>query len=100
MSVQGQIRKTKDIDATIVHRSEISKGFTISLERWHHQLATTSIKGRLTTKTDIELPEELHAKQEAERARQARKEEEERNAKTKAMREECGITEKQAYSKH
>jgi hypothetical protein len=82
-TVQGQIRQTKNIDATIVHRSEIAKGFTISLERWHHQLATTSIKGRLTTKIDIELLEEVQAKE-------ARKEEEERMAKTKAMLEECG----------
>ena len=89
-AVQGQIRKVKNIDATIVHRSEISKGFTISLERWHHQLATTSIKGRLTTKTDIELPEEMQAKEEAERLKQIQKEEEEQIAKTKALRQECG----------
>jgi hypothetical protein len=89
-AVQGQIRQTKNIDATIVHRSEIAKGFTISLERWHHQLATASIKGRLTTKTDTELPEEVQAKEEAEREKQARKEEEERKALKKAMSQECG----------
>jgi hypothetical protein len=89
-AVQGQIRQTKNIDAIIVHRSEIAKGFTISLERWHHQLATASIKGRLTTKTDTELPEEVQAKEEAEREKQARKEEEERKALKKAMSQECG----------
>jgi len=89
-AVQGQIRKVKDIDATIVHRSDISKGFTISLERWHHQLATASIKGRLTTKIDIELPEEMLAKEEAERIKQAKKEEEEQNAKMQEMRQQCG----------
>ena len=89
-AVQGQIRRTKDIDATIVHRSEISKGFTISLERWHHQLATTSIKGRLTTKTDTELPEEVQAKEEAEREKQARKEEERQMALKRAQSKECG----------
>ena len=91
-AVQGQIRQTKNIDATIVHRSEIAKGFTISLERWHHQLATMSIKGRLTTKTDTELPEEVQAKEEAEREKQARKEEERRLALKKAQSQECGKT--------
>ena len=85
-SVQGQIRKAKNIDATIVHRSDISKGFTISLERWHHQLATTSSKGRLTTKIDVELLEEIQAKEEAERQKQKRLEE----AKHHAMRQESG----------
>lgn len=89
-AVQGQIRKAKNIDATIVHRSEIAKGFTISLQRWHHQLATTSIKGRLTTKTDTELPEEAQAKENAEREKRARKEEEKRKTLQKAMSQECG----------
>jgi len=92
-SVQGQIRKAKNIDATIVHRSDISKGFTISLERWHHQLAVTSIKGRLTTKTDVELLEEIQAKEEAERQKQERLETEKRMAKHRAMRQESGIRE-------
>lgn len=89
-AVQGQIRQVKDIEATIVHRSEISKGFTISLERWHHQLATASIKGRLTTKTDTEMLEEVQAKEDAEREKHARKEEENKKAQRKVMEQECG----------
>ncbi|CAF3824043.1 unnamed protein product [Rotaria magnacalcarata] len=66
--VQGQIRLAKDIEASIIHRNQISKGFTISLERWHHQIATTSIKGRLLTKTDADILDDSQiekAKQEA-----------------------------------
>ena len=89
-AVQGQIRQAKDIEATIVHRSEISKGFTISLERWHHQLATATIKGRLTTKTDTEILEGVQAKEDAEREKQARKGEENKKAQRKAMDQENG----------
>ena len=99
-AIHGQIRQAKDIEATIVHRSEIAKGFTISLERWHHQLATTSIKGRLTTKTDTEMLEEVQAKEDAEREKQARKEEEKKKARRKAMDQECGkIPERQSQGK-
>ncbi|CAF1549702.1 unnamed protein product, partial [Didymodactylos carnosus] len=91
-AVQGQIRQAKNIDATIVHRSEIAKGFTISLERWHHQLATTSIKGRLTTKTDTEMLEDVQAKENEEREKQARKEEEKKKAQKKAIHQECELT--------
>ena len=97
-AVQGQIRQVKDIEATIIHRSEIAKGFTISLERWHHQLATTSIKGRLTTKTDTERIEDVQAKEKAEREHQARKEDEENNAREKAMRQESGSRKKSIAS--
>ncbi|CAF4101764.1 unnamed protein product, partial [Adineta steineri] len=90
-AVQGQIRQTKNIDATIVHRSDIVKGFNISLSRFHHQLATTSIKGRLTTKADVEMQEEIAAKENAEREKQARKEEEAKNAKKKMMRQESEL---------
>ncbi|CAF0940871.1 unnamed protein product [Adineta steineri] len=83
-AVQGQIRQVKDIEATIVHRSEIAKGFTISLERWHHQLATSSITGRLTTKTDTERPEDIQAKEDAEL--------EENNARKRLIRQESELT--------
>ncbi|CAF1122216.1 unnamed protein product [Adineta ricciae] len=78
-SVEGQITQVKNIDAAIIRRSEISKGFTISLQRYHHQLATTSIKGRLTTKADTEMLEEIRAREQAEQEKQMRKEQEERN---------------------
>ena len=97
-AVQGQIRQVKDIEATIIHRSEIAKGFTISLERWHHQLATTSIKGRLTTKTDTERLEDVQAKEKAEREHQARKRDEENNARERAMRQESGSSKKSIAS--
>ncbi|CAF1144836.1 unnamed protein product [Rotaria sordida] len=56
--IEGQVRLVKNIEAAIIHRHQISKGFTISLERLHHQIATTSIKGRLTTKTDADILDE------------------------------------------
>ncbi|UJR19977.1 hypothetical protein I4U23_023109 [Adineta vaga] len=94
-AVQGEIRQVKDIDAAIVRRSEISKGFTISLQRFHHQLATTSIKGRLTTKVDTEILEDIQAKEQAEREKQAKREEEENNAKERALRQELELTPQQ-----
>ncbi|CAF4043798.1 unnamed protein product, partial [Adineta steineri] len=94
-AVQGQIKQTKNIDATIVHRSDIVKGFNISLSKFHQQLATTSIKGRLTTKADVEMQEEIEAKENAEREKQARKEEEAKIAKKKMVRQESELTPQQ-----
>jgi hypothetical protein len=53
--IRGEIRRVKNIDAAIIHRWEITNGFTISLERWHHQLSKTCKRGRITTKNDIEI---------------------------------------------
>ncbi|CAF1038140.1 unnamed protein product [Didymodactylos carnosus] len=64
--IHGQIRQVKNIDVAIVHRLNVAKGFKISLVRWHHQLSTACVKGRITTKGDTETLDEIQARQKAE----------------------------------
>ncbi|CAF1357671.1 unnamed protein product [Didymodactylos carnosus] len=64
--IHGQIRQVKNIDVAIVHRLNVAKGFKISLVRWHHQLSTACVKGRITTKDDTETLDEIQARQKTE----------------------------------
>ena len=62
-TIQGEIQQPKNIDAAIVYRWQITNGFTISLNRWCHQMAETCIEGRITTKDDTETLAEVQTRQ-------------------------------------
>ncbi|CAF1493738.1 unnamed protein product [Adineta ricciae] len=57
-TISGTKINAKTIDAAIIDRWRFVNGFTISLDRWVHQMSSTYVTGRLTNR-DVSLPLDL-----------------------------------------